>query len=134
MFTLEVTQNGMLCRYNARNMLNIPAMRSKFVSYLTYKNIFVSLFIVSLSRRNDINCSGNSSHALKFVKSGEQKLFCWKTILGHYICLNKCKDSIMNIEYRIIYLINFINFKKLIKSVAGIDKQRLDGKCRCIFH
>ena len=56
-------------------MLNIPAMRSKYVSYLTYKNIFVSLLIVSSSRRNDINCSGNSSHALKFQKS-ETKKYC----------------------------------------------------------
>ena len=33
------------------------------------KTILLYLFTVSLSRHNDINCSGNSSHALKFQKS-----------------------------------------------------------------
>ena len=44
------------------------------------KTILVSLFIVSLSRHNDINCSGNSSHALEFQKS-EAKKYCREKIL-----------------------------------------------------
>ena len=46
------------------------------------KTILVSLFIVSLSRHNDINCTGNSPHAFKFPKS-EAKKYYQQKIRGH---------------------------------------------------